>query len=194
VNEYSVISHNFCNSTNSSWPFSLGQRGAGSDPSSTYEHASKMIVENNYLKDGDGSVQIFIRVDADQSRFSRNVCEQKVSGANNIVCGHFGLRDPWPVVGHHRADSNILLDTTSHNSNSNSNSSTVKFAIGSDNRAHDNIVWAPKSGNDQAVEGVGTCAPGGCSGNRNTSDFKKFPFVSADPKKLDDYKLRRDAL
>ena len=39
-------------------------------------------------------------------------------------------------------------------------------------------------------EGVGTCAPGGCSDNRNTGDFNAIPFVSADPDTLDDYQLK----
>jgi hypothetical protein len=145
-----------------------------------------MIIENNYLKDGTGSVQIFVRVDADQSRFSNNVCEQKVAGSNDITCGNFSNRDWWPMVGQHRAHGNILYDSISHNFNSR----TVSFGLGTDNRASDNIVWAPGSGNDEAVSGMGTCASGACSNNLETGDFNTIPFVSSDPSSLNDYELR----
>jgi hypothetical protein len=88
--------------------------------------------------------------------------------------------------GQHRANGNILFDSVSHNSNSR----TVSFQTGSDNRAQDNIVWAPNSGNDEAVTGLETCAPSACSDNLETSDFGSSPFVSNDPDSLDDYQFR----
>ena len=186
VNEYSVISHNFCNGNNGAWPWTLGQQGQSGEPSNTFERASRMLIEDNYFKDANGSIQIFVRIDADQSRFSRNVCEQKVAGANGITCGNFSVRDWWPMVGQHRAHGNILYDSVSHTFNSR----TVSFGMGADNRAHDNIVWAPNTGNDEAVAGLGTCAPGACSNNFETGDFSTIPFVSTDPSSLDDYELR----
>jgi hypothetical protein len=186
VNEYSVISHNFCNGNKGAWAFTLGQQGLDGDPSDTFERASRMIIENNYFKDADGSVQIFVRIDADQSRFSDNVCEQKVSGSDNITCANFSIRNSWPMSGEHRAHSNILFDSLSHNFESR----TVSFGLGSNNQAHDNIVWAPGSGNDQAVAGMGTCASGACSDNFETGDFSTIPFVSSNPSSLRDYELR----
>jgi hypothetical protein len=186
VNEYSVVSYNFCNGNSGAWPFTLGQQGQSGESSSAFQRASRMIVERNYFKDSTGLVQIFVRIDADQSRFSENVCEQKVSGSDNITCGHFGVRDWWPMTGHHRAHSNILYDSLSHSFSS----LTVDFGIGSNNQARDNIVWAPNGGNDVAVTGTDTCAPGACSDNFETGDFNTVPFASSNPDSFDDYELR----
>jgi hypothetical protein len=186
MNEYSVISNNFCHGRNGIWSFTLGQQGQASPPPERVERASRMLVEDNYFKDTDGSVQIFVTIDADQSRFSGNVCERQAVGTTGIACGYFAARDPWPMVGQNRAHSNILFDGASHKFNSR----TIEFTTGSGNRAHGNIVWAPDSGRDVAVEGLATCAPGGCFDNRSTRDFASIPFVSQAPQSLDDYELR----
>jgi hypothetical protein len=184
VNEYSVVSHNFCSGNSGPWAFTLGQQGP------LDERASRMIIEHNYLKDGNGTVAIFVLISADTSRFSHNVCEQKVKGDNfdnDAICGYFGLREPWPIQGHHRAHGNILFNSVPGEATSN----TVSFDMGgAGNHARDNIVWAPKGGADEPVTGLGTCAPGACTGNRSTKDFHSAPFVAEDPSSLDDYRLR----
>jgi len=193
IQRYSVIEGNVYKGRNTGDVFSLGQQNGGQpgDGDGCLEIHEKLYVLKNYFSDDDGGgAQYFAELHGDKDRAEDNICQVRTRGGNDqFRCVAFDARcnpPSDPIEGEHRARSNLTYDSTVHNNYVDS----VYFEQGRNNVAEHNIVWAPGSGRDAAVEGIETCAPGACIDNWSTDDFSEIPFVSDDPDSMDDYELR----